>query len=103
MNLATQAVISGLMTGAVYALMGIGLVIVYRTSRILNLAHGECFAVAGIVAALAAARGLPAWLGLLLAVLPQSRFRWRSIVSSCARVRIGRCRPWFSPLWRSHF
>ena len=68
MNLATQAVISGLMTGAVYALMGIGLVIVYRTSRILNLAHGECFAVAGIVAALAAARGLPAWLGLLLAV-----------------------------------
>lgn len=68
MNLATQAIISGLMTGAVYALMGIGLVIVYRTSRILNLAHGECFAVAGIVAALAAARGLPAWLGLPLAV-----------------------------------
>jgi branched-subunit amino acid ABC-type transport system permease component len=69
MNLVTQAIISGLMTGAVYTLMGIGLVIVYRTSRILNLAHGECFAVAGIVAALAAARGLPAWLGLLLAIL----------------------------------
>jgi branched-subunit amino acid ABC-type transport system permease component len=69
MNLVTQAIISGFMTGAVYALMGIGLVIVYRTSRILNLAHGECFAVAGIVAALAATRGLPAWLGLLLAVL----------------------------------
>ena len=68
MNLVTQAIISGLMTGAVYALMGVGLVIVYRTSRILNLAHGESFAVAGIVAALAAARGLPTWLGLTLAV-----------------------------------
>jgi branched-chain amino acid transport system permease protein len=68
MNLFTQAVFSGLMTGVVYALMGIGLVIVYRTSRILNLAHGESFAVAGIVASLAAARGLPAWLGLTLAV-----------------------------------
>ena len=68
MNLFTQAIFSGLMTGVVYALMGIGLVIVYRTSRILNLAHGESFAVAGIVASLAAARGLPAWLGLALAV-----------------------------------
>ena len=68
MNLVTQAIISGLMSGAVYALMGIGLVIVYRTSRLLNLAHGECFAVAGIVAAFAAARGLPGWLGLPLSV-----------------------------------
>jgi branched-chain amino acid transport system permease protein len=67
MNLLSQAIISGLMTGAVYALMGIGLVIVYRTSRILNLAHGESFAVAGIVAAMATARGLPAWLALVLA------------------------------------
>jgi branched-chain amino acid transport system permease protein len=67
MNLLSQAVISGLMIGAVYALMGIGLVIVYRTSRILNLAHGESFAVAGMVAALASARGLPIWLALSLA------------------------------------
>ena len=96
MNLATQAVISGLMTGAVYALMGIGLVIVYRTSRILNLAHGECFAVAGIVAALAAARGLPAWLGLVLAI-------FASIALSLALYRFVLRRHWFLPLWRSHF
>ena len=61
MNLFTQAIISGLMAGALYALLGIGLVLMYRTSRILNLyrwrvfchygcrrgcAHGErgCFA-----------------------------------------------------------
>jgi branched-subunit amino acid ABC-type transport system permease component len=68
MNLLTQAVISGLMTGAVYSLMGIGLVIVYRTSRILNLAHGESFAVAGVTAALGTAHGLPLWLAMLLAV-----------------------------------
>ena len=32
MNLFTQAIISGLMTGALYALLGIGLVLVYRTA-----------------------------------------------------------------------
>ena len=51
MNLFTQAIISGLMAGALYALLGIGLVLMYRTSRILNLAHGESFAITGVVAA----------------------------------------------------
>jgi branched-chain amino acid transport system permease protein len=58
-NLFTQAVISGLMVGAVYTFLGIGLVLVYRTARILNLAHGETFAITGVVAALLVKAGAP--------------------------------------------
>jgi branched-chain amino acid transport system permease protein len=69
MNLFTQAVISGLMTGALYTLLGIGLVLVYRTSRILNLAHGETFAVTGVVAALLTMRDVPLLPSLAAALL----------------------------------
>ena len=68
-NLLTQAVISGLMIGAVYAFLGIGLVLVYRTARILNLAHGESFAITGFVAAVLAKSGVPLGAALLLAIL----------------------------------
>jgi len=68
-NLLTQAVISGLMIGAVYAFLGIGLVLVYRTARILNLAHGESFAITGIAAAMLTKSGLPLAAALALAIL----------------------------------
>lgn len=69
MNLFTQAVISGLMTGALYTLLGVGLVLVYRTARVLNLAHGETFAITGVIAAVLTGNGLPLWSSLSLAVL----------------------------------
>jgi branched-chain amino acid transport system permease protein len=69
MNLFTQAVISGLMTGALYTLLGIGLVLVYRTARVLNLAHGETFAITGVVAAMLTTRGVPLPLSLAIAAL----------------------------------
>jgi branched-chain amino acid transport system permease protein len=74
MNLFTQAIISGLMTGAVYAFLGIGLVLVYRTARILNLAHGETFAITGVTAALLVAAGLPLAAALALALLASLAF-----------------------------
>jgi branched-chain amino acid transport system permease protein len=36
-----QNILSGLSTGAIYALVGIGLALIYRSTRILNFAHGE--------------------------------------------------------------
>ena len=69
MNLLTQAVISGLMIGAVYAFLGIGLVLVYRTARILNLAHGESFAITGVDAAMLVKAGVPLAAALALGVL----------------------------------
>jgi branched-chain amino acid transport system permease protein len=64
MNLFTQSIISGLMTGSVYVLLGLGLVLVYRTSRILNLAHGETFATTGVATGLLVGAGVPFALAL---------------------------------------
>ena len=36
-----QALVSGLATGSIYALIALGLVLLYRTTHILNFAHGE--------------------------------------------------------------
>lgn len=51
MRLVLQTVIDGLINGSVYALLGIGLVLYYRSSRVLNLAHGETFVIGGLVTA----------------------------------------------------
>jgi branched-subunit amino acid ABC-type transport system permease component len=74
MNLFAQSIISGLMTGAVYTLLGIGLVLVYRTARILNLAHGETFAITGVAAALFVSAGMPLAAALGLALLVSLAF-----------------------------
>ncbi len=69
MNPATQSIISGLMTGSVYVLLGLGLVLVYRTSRVLNLAHGETFATAGVSTGLLSVAGLPLPIAILCGLL----------------------------------
>jgi branched-chain amino acid transport system permease protein len=69
MNPLTQSVISGAMSGAVYALLAIGLVLAWHTSRVVNLAHGESFAIGGLAAAALSDRGLPLWLYLPAAIL----------------------------------
>ena len=69
MNLFTQSIISGLMTGAVYTFLGIGLVLVYRTARILNLAHGAFYMLGAYFTYLfAALLGLPLALAALAAL-----------------------------------
>src|SRR4051794_33125631 len=40
-ELALQALFSGVLTGAAYALVALGLALVFGTMRIINLAHGE--------------------------------------------------------------
>jgi branched-chain amino acid transport system permease protein len=74
MNLFTQAIISGLMIGAVYTFLGIGLVLVYRTARVLNLAHGETFAITGVAAALLVVAGLPLMPAIGLALIASLAF-----------------------------
>ena len=60
----------GVTIGMTYGLLAVGLVLVYRSSRIINFAHGEVGAFAAALFGLASANwGLPYYLVLPLAVL----------------------------------
>jgi branched-chain amino acid transport system permease protein len=41
---------TGLTSGAIYALIALGVVIVYRATNVVNFAHGEMFMIAGFIA-----------------------------------------------------
>jgi branched-subunit amino acid ABC-type transport system permease component len=58
MTLALQALFSSLLNGSLFVLMGAGIVLCYRSSRVVNLAQGESYAVAGMVIAKLVAVGL---------------------------------------------
>lgn len=45
-----QLVVSGLAVGSLYALVGLGIVLLYRTSRVLNFAHGDLAMVTTMIA-----------------------------------------------------
>jgi branched-chain amino acid transport system permease protein len=63
-----QALISGLIMGSVYAVMTMGLTLVYGCLRTLNMAQGLFGVAGGYVAWLAVSQaGLPNWLGLIAA------------------------------------
>lgn len=64
-----DAIVLGIITGAVWGVLAIGLVLVYKGSRIFNFAQGEFGTVAAFVAwMLISNQGWPYWLGALLAV-----------------------------------
>lgn len=68
MNAFAQAIASGVLSGTVYAMLAVGLVVVYRTSRVLNLAHGESFAATGVTTAVLVQAGVPLWLATLIGI-----------------------------------
>ncbi len=64
-----NVVILGLISGLTYALIAIGLTLVYRTSRVLNFAAGEMGALPAIlIPILVINKGWPYWLALPLAL-----------------------------------
>jgi branched-subunit amino acid ABC-type transport system permease component len=62
-------VVSGLSTGAVYVLAGVGLVILYRASGVLNLAQGALGALCALLAWQIADSGGPEWLGWIAGIV----------------------------------
>jgi branched-subunit amino acid ABC-type transport system permease component len=65
MALFLQTVFSSLINGSVFALMGVGIVLCYRSSGIVNLAQGETFMISGILTAKMVTWGVPlGWAGL---------------------------------------
>lgn len=65
MTLLIQTIFSSLVNGSVDALIAVGIVLCYRSSRIVNLAQGETYMVGGVLTAKMAGWGNPLWLAAL--------------------------------------
>lgn len=68
MQVLVQALFSGLVNGSVYALLGMGLVLYFRSARVINLAHGETYVVTALITAAAVSHGWPLWLAAVVGV-----------------------------------
>ena len=69
MLMLSYLVATGITTGAFYALVALGIVIVYKSTDVVNLAHGELFMVGGMLAYTCyVMAGVPYIPSLLLAV-----------------------------------
>lgn len=64
-----QFLVSGASTGCIYALIGLGIIVTYSVTRVINMAQGE-FVMLGAMLAVLFSRAieLPLWLAFLLAV-----------------------------------
>lgn len=64
-----QLGINGISVGAIYALVALGLVLIYKATEVLNFAHGDLLVVSAFSAwGLITVAGLPFWAALLLTV-----------------------------------
>jgi branched-chain amino acid transport system permease protein len=63
-----QAIIGGLTSGAIYALLGLGIVLVFSVSRFVNLAQGEFYVYGALLSTTLVAAGLPLVVSALLAI-----------------------------------
>lgn len=59
MTLLTQYIVNGLSAGSLYALVALGIVLLYRSSRVLNFAHGDLASTGVFLALSALAAGWP--------------------------------------------
>jgi branched-chain amino acid transport system permease protein len=57
-----QQIVNALSIGSLYALMAVGLAMVFGILRLINFAHGDMMMVAAYIAAFALFAGLPLWL-----------------------------------------
>ena len=62
-------VVSGLSTGAIYVLSGVGLVVLYRASGVLNLAQGALGALGALIAWQIIDVGGPQWVGWIAGIV----------------------------------
>jgi branched-chain amino acid transport system permease protein len=62
-------IVSGLALGGVYALSGVGMVVLYQATGVVYLAFGAVGALGALIAWSITSAGLPLWLGALVCVL----------------------------------
>jgi len=73
-----QLALNGMATGAIYALVALGLVITYKATEVLNFAHGDVLMASAFVAwGLIVGLGLPFWLAAVLTVAFAAVLSWQ--------------------------
>src|SRR6478672_10855686 len=69
-ELPIEVLVLGVITGLTYALLAMGLILAYKSSRVINFAHGEMGAMAaGLIPPLVILHHWPYWLALALAMI----------------------------------
>jgi branched-chain amino acid transport system permease protein len=64
-----QLTANGIAVGAIYALVALGIVLIYKATEVLNFAHGDLLVVSAFTAwGLITVMGLPFWLAMLVTV-----------------------------------
>jgi branched-chain amino acid transport system permease protein len=62
-----QVTVNGIAVGSIYALVALGIVLIYKATEVLNFAHGDILVLGAFTAwALIVGLGLPFWLALIL-------------------------------------
>ena len=65
-----QLVVSGIVVGSIYALSGLGFVLIYKSSRVLNIAHGQFIALGAFITyALTVWVNIPIYISFLLSLI----------------------------------
>ena len=73
-----QLALNGMATGAIYALVALGLVLTYKATEVLNFAHGDVLMASAFVAwGLIVGLGLPFWLAALLTTAFAAALAWQ--------------------------
>lgn len=65
----TQLIVSGISVGAIYAIVGLGFMIVYTVTRVVNFTQGEFVMLGGMLTALLSQSGVPLPAAIILAIL----------------------------------
>ena len=64
-----QLVVSGIVVGSIYALSALGFVLIYKSSRVLNIAHGQIIASGAFISyALTVWAGVPLYVSFFLSM-----------------------------------
>ena len=65
-----QLVVSGIVVGSIYALSALGFVLIYKSSRVLNIAHGQIIAAGAFITyALTVMVGIPIYISFFISVV----------------------------------
>src|SRR5258706_1654925 len=65
---AIQQIVNALSVGSLYALMAVGLAMVFGILRLINFAHGDMMMLAAYIAAFTLFAGLPLWLAVIITI-----------------------------------